>query len=102
MSKEKAIANFINNTDIKFTDISGKKTLEYHFPNGSHITINKPIFLSILPTGENLIYDQDSNCYKIRPKIGWWKKWQVFEGQPHFTEIDVFSVSNEKNEMLHS
>lgn len=98
MSKEDAIRNFVNDTNIKFTEITGKKTLEYHFPNGSHVTIKRPIYLAILSTGENLIYDQDKNCYKIRPKIGWWKKWTVDEGYPHFTEIDVVSIQNTKHE----
>lgn len=96
MSKDTVLNEFINNTDIKFTDVSGKKTLEYHFPNGSHVTIQKPIYLAILPTGENLIYDSSKTCYKIRPKIGWWKSWKVYDGHPHFTEIDVVSVGNQK------
>jgi len=104
MSKELAIKKFRNTTNVEFENISGKKMIEYHFPNGSHITIQKPIYIAILPTGENLIYDQSENCYKIRPKIGWWKKWTVTEDHPHFTTIDVVSIDskNSQVEMLNS
>lgn len=102
MSYESVINDFINETDIEFTNISNKMILEYHFTNGSHITIRKPIFLAILPNGVNLIYDYSQNCYKIRPKVGWWKKWQVKEGTPHFTKVDVFSIEDTQVELITS
>lgn len=91
-----------NNLLEYFEDVSNKIYIEYHFPNGSHITIKEPLYLAILETGENLICDSELTCYKIRPKIGWWKTWKVKKGEKHFTNIDAFSLNTQKEELLKS
>lgn len=77
---------FINESELKFTDISSEIQREYGLVNGNTLYIGNPLYLHVSESGGHRIYTQDEWCYYIQPKEGWWIKWKVREGKPHFVK----------------
>jgi hypothetical protein len=76
----------INESDHDFIDISSEQEREYHFPNKSVLYIIKPLYLSVSESGGHRVYTVDGWSYYIQPKEGWWIRWKVKKGQPHFVK----------------
>ena len=85
----KKMATFNNATNLNFMDVTCKEYLNYNFPNGQSLKINSPIYMCILDTGVNLVWDESGMSYKIKPSIGWWKSWETRKGCAHFVNTDV-------------
>lgn len=73
---------FINFTNYRFVDISFEIFREYIYPNGSKITINLPLKLSI-DKGIHRIFDASGLSYYIPPN---WISivWKSKPGAPNF------------------
>jgi hypothetical protein len=77
---------FLNESNLVFDDISSEAEREYGFPNGQRLSIGKPLYLNVSKSGGHRLYTEDNWCYYIQPKEGWWIKWRVREGKPHFVK----------------
>ena len=77
---------FINESGLKFDDISSEKEREYTFPSGQKLFIGKPLYLNVSKSGGHRLFTEDGWCYYVQPKEGWSVKWQVREGQPDFAK----------------
>lgn len=81
MSKE----DFINESGLKFKDISAEMFREYKFPNGSKLTIMSPIYLNISKSGGHRLYDAQGISWYVQPAEGWSINWKVAAGKPNFS-----------------
>jgi len=77
---------FINETDLKFDDISSEKEREYIFPNGNKLLIGNPLYLNVSKSGGHRLYTEDGWCYYVQPKEGWAIRWKVKAGKPSFVK----------------
>lgn len=78
-------AQYFNNQSAnKFVDISSEEFRTYVFSNGSEVTIQAPLQLSVNAGGHRL-FDAEGVSHYI-PK-GWIHlKWKAKAGQPHFVK----------------
>ena len=77
---------FRNESSYIFADISSEKEREYNFPNGQKLKIKNPLRLSVSESGGHRLFTQDEECYYVQPEQGWWIRWKVKEGMPHFVK----------------
>lgn len=87
MKKENAKnEGFLNETNLKFNDISSEKERTYGFPNGQTLYIGNPLYLNVSKSGGHRLFTEDNWCYYVQPKEGWWIKWKVKQGKPSFVK----------------
>lgn len=78
------MAQFINDSNNTFTDISSEAKRTYVFPGGNEVTIDNPKYLSVSAGGHRL-YDDSGTSHYV-PK-GWIHlKWMAKPGQPNFVK----------------
>lgn len=90
-------ADFINQSDNIFTDISSEMWREYSFANKDRIYTHEgysdlvrfriylPKKLSVSESGGHRIFDDSGRCHYI--PAGWVHiEWEVFSGSPHFVK----------------
>lgn len=78
--------DLINESQLKFTDISSETRRTYLKGWGVVEDIYNPIALHVSESGGHRILDAQGKCYYIKPDC--WNKiqWRVKEGQPHFVK----------------
>lgn len=76
---------FINESGLKFDDISSEQTRVYHFSDGSTLTIENPLKLNVSKSGGHRLFDANNKCYYVAPKWNY-IDWLVKEGQPNFVK----------------
>lgn len=75
---------FINKTDLQFSDISSEEYREYTFPGGDSVRINGPQMLHVSDNGHR-IYDIAGQSHYV--PLGWIHlEWKAKEGRPHFVK----------------
>jgi hypothetical protein len=75
---------FINDTELQFTDISSEAFREYEFETKT-IRINEPQRLNVSPSGGHRIFDAAGNSHYI--PAGWLRlTWNARTGFPHFVK----------------
>lgn len=79
-------SEFINLSDLIFTDISSELYRNYHFNNGEDLFISAPLFLNVSKSGGHRLIDNAGICYYIQPAQGWYITWSVSNGNPHFVK----------------
>jgi hypothetical protein len=77
--------DFINESGLKFKDISAETFREYEFPNGRKLRIDKPLFLNVSASGGHRLFDADGTSWYVQPVEGWSIKWKVAPGRPNFS-----------------
>jgi hypothetical protein len=78
-------ANFLNKSDNEFADISSEEQRIYNFGQKGFVKINKPLYLSVSPSGGHRIYSADGQSHYV--PAGWVQlSWTVGEGQPNFVK----------------
>lgn len=76
------ITKFINNSDLKFKDLSDEEYRIYDF--GDHqIRIDLPLFLNVSDSGGHRIFDMEGISHYI-PYEWIHLSWKVFEGKSNF------------------
>lgn len=74
---------FSHPADMEFKDLSSEACRSYEFPNGSVVTITKPLKINVSASGGHRIFDAAGVCHYI--PAGWVHlKWTVNPGRPHF------------------
>jgi len=77
---------FINKTEMEFSDISSEQTREYTFCDADvthYVIIDQPYMLHVSQSGGHRIFDMSGVCHYI--PSGWVHlSWTTREGQPHF------------------
>lgn len=76
---------FINESGLKFDDISSEKTRIYHFSDGNTLLIENPSKLNVSKSGGHRLYDEQGKCYYVAPKWNY-IEWLVEEGKPNFVK----------------
>ena len=77
---------FLNESGLKFHDISSETEREYIFPNGTILFIGNPLYLNVnKESGGHRLYTEDGWCYYVKPSESWAIRWKVREGTPHFS-----------------
>lgn len=83
-------AEFINESGLKFTDISSESYREYLYADGSVVRIDKPVKLNVSKSGGHRIYAATDSaprgkCFYIKPE---WRYivWEPREDLPHFVK----------------
>jgi hypothetical protein len=75
---------FINKTDLEFTDISSEIYREYDFGGGDKVVINSPLQLHVSQNGHR-IFDSAGLSHYI--PLGWIHlTWEAREGAAHFVK----------------
>jgi hypothetical protein len=73
---------FINKSDLEFSDISSEQFREYTFPEGETVRIDNPLNLNVSDHGHR-VFDAAGSSHYV--PLGWIHlEWQAKEGQPHF------------------
>lgn len=77
--------NFINKSNLEFTDISSEEFREYVYPDDTHIRISNPLYLHVSSSGGHRIYDaQGMSHYIVK---GWIHLfWKAKDGEPNFVK----------------
>jgi hypothetical protein len=83
---DKPNEGFINESKYEFSDISSEETRSYCFPNGNVLLIEKPLYLHVSDSGGHRLYCEAGYCYYVQPREGWYIRWRVREGKPHFVK----------------
>jgi hypothetical protein len=84
MGMENEIMEFINKTNLEFTDISSEMWREYHFSGGDIVKIDKPLKLHVSSNGHRIF---DAAGFSHYVPLGWIHlSWKAKEGQPHFVK----------------
>ena len=74
---------FVNDTELEFTDISSELWREYRFAGGDLIRIEHPLKLNVSDSGGHRIFDAAGRSHYIPP--GWLHLvWESREGSPNF------------------
>ena len=76
---------FINESNLKFEDISSEAIRTYEWPSGVKVIIDEPLYLNVSKSGGHRIFD----AYGISHYIpsGWnHLYWVAKDGQPHFVK----------------
>lgn len=77
-------AQFLNESDNKFVNISSELKRTYVFPGGDEVSIDNPTHLSVNAGGHRL-FDETGTSHYV-PK-GWIHlKWVAKPGQPNFVK----------------
>jgi hypothetical protein len=76
------MAKFINESGLKFIDISSEKSREY----SCGLVIEKPLKLHVDKNDRARIFDDAGFSYFVDPAKGWWIKWKAKEGEPNFVK----------------
>ncbi len=77
--------DLMNETGLKFTDISSEATRRYQYRGEEFITVDNPIALNVSKAGGHRILDGQGVSHYI-PK-GWiGLSWKAKEGNPHFVK----------------
>jgi len=77
---------FINETELKFDDISSETFREYIFPNGQNLVIVRPTHLNVSKSGGHRLKTAGGECWYVQPREGWAIKWRIKRGQPNFVK----------------
>jgi hypothetical protein len=77
---------FINMSDHVFTDISSEQVRKYTFPNGNTLTIDRPLYLSVSPSGGHRVFDANGKSYYVNIAQSWYIEWVAQIGRPHFVK----------------
>ena len=77
--------SFINESGLKFKDITAEKFREYTFPNGKKLKIKNPLQLHVSESGGHRLFDLDGVSWYVQPKEGWYIRWKVKDGRPNFS-----------------
>ena len=74
---------FLNLSRFRFIDISSELFREYIYPNGSKLTINNPLKLSVAKNNAHRLFDSSGLSYYIPPN---WISivWKARPGAPNF------------------
>ena len=75
---------FINESGLKFINISSEEKRIYHFSDGRTLTINYPLKLHVSKSGGHRLYDA-INCYYVVPKWNY-ITWVSIKGKPNFVK----------------
>lgn len=75
---------FINESGLKFKDISAEDYREYRFPNGEKLRIILPLFLHVSTSGGHRLFDAQGTSWYVQPVEGWSINWKAKEGKPNF------------------
>ncbi len=76
---------FLNESGLKFVDISTEAFRTYQFPHEERITIEQPLWLHVSASGGHRVYDRAGLSHYI-PK-GWIHLvWKAKEGCPNFVK----------------
>lgn len=74
---------FLNESGLKFKDISSEKYRLYRFSGGDVIRIDEPLRLNVSKSGGHRIYDRGGASHYI--PSGWIHlKWEAKEDKPNF------------------
>lgn len=75
---------FINESGLKFTDISSEKYRQYVFGKDI-VTIIEPLWLHVSSSGGHRLFDAAGKSHYVVK--GWHEiQWEAKEGQPHFVK----------------
>lgn len=86
MSEDKKNVEFINESDLEFTDISSEKAREYANEKGVFCYIDKPLKLHVSKSGGHRVFTANNECYYVRPDEGWYIRWMAKEGEANFVK----------------
>lgn len=75
---------FLNESGLKFKDISSEVERTYTFPNGRTYFIKEPLMLHVSSSGGHRLFDNEGYSHYVQPAQGWAIKWKVREGAPDF------------------
>lgn len=81
---ERRKAKFVNESGMKFSDISSEKYRWYVFPNNKTLRISGPLFLNVSKSEGHRIYDIWGNSWYVKPNQSWYMKWRVRRCMPNF------------------
>jgi hypothetical protein len=74
---------FVNDSDLEFSDISSELWREYQFAGGDTVRIDAPLKLNVSDSGGHRIFDAAGHSHYI-PK-GWLHLvWESRDGAPNF------------------
>lgn len=74
---------FINKSNLIFSEISGEDFRTYEWSNGIEITINRPIYLNVSKSGGHRIFDEQGISHYI--PSGWIHLyWKPIKGASNF------------------
>lgn len=77
--------DFINESDLEFTDISSEANRTYNFGNKGFVKINSPAYLNVSSSGGHRIYSRDGQSHYI--PSGWIHlSWTAHKGKPNFVK----------------
>ena len=90
MEEKQKNEGFLNETTLKFEDISSEKEREYiHFVNGELKIDGEPLYLNVKnkPNGDtHRLYTSTGWCYYVNPNEGWAIRWRVKDKEPTFVK----------------
>jgi hypothetical protein len=75
--------DFVNTSDLEFSDISSEESRIYVFPGGDSVILTNPLKLNVSASGGHRVFDGFGVSHYI--PAGWIHlSWQAKEGKPHF------------------
>jgi len=85
-SEEQPNEGFLNESGLKFNDISSELEREYFKYDKNFKLDGNPLYLHVSASGGHRLYTDKDWCYYVQPKEGWAIRWKVREGKPHFVK----------------
>lgn len=74
---------FVNASELEFSDISSEESRQYDFSGGESVVITNPLKLNVSASGGHRIFDAFGVSHYI--PAGWLHlSWETKPGQPHF------------------
>jgi hypothetical protein len=77
---------FLNETELKFSDISSEVEREYLRFDETLKLDGEPLYLNVSKSGGHRLYTSTKWCYYVQPREGWAIRWKVKKGQPSFVK----------------